>query len=202
MKSVHLISAIEGYKFTLDIGPVSCYFNVLKKDGNAYKAGVFVGVASCRDSLCQGLSIAHETNDTTHLGKGSILVWSGEIAKNIDNTHKLLHYVEDQLKISRTRLLRTQYDNCFVARIDAYWMQRPYLLSLWSLLIRISIHYNKTKFTDPKDFLDKYNGDYWFSNYRVYNKLKHFIEHGTYITPTFGYYGTGIVAVQIPGFIN
>ena len=76
------------------------------------------------------------------------------LSKNYKNIQTLLNYVEEGLKVEKTKVVKGS-DGTFLAKADKFWTSKIYLTSLYSLLIRMGQFYDGKK--SPKEFLDSYN---------------------------------------------
>jgi len=68
------------------------------------------------------------------------------------NAALLLWHFEDKLRVPRT-VFNHVNDSVVVAEICAFWCNGTYLISLWSLLIRVGLSFDNTK--SPEAFLAK-----------------------------------------------
>lgn len=71
---------------------------------------------------------------------------------NAKNIEKLLNYIEDKLKIAKT--IVKVVDDKLLFESDKYWASQTYLISLYSLLIRMAHIYDGKK--SPENFLKTY----------------------------------------------
>lgn len=75
---------------------------------------------------------------------------------NYENIVKLLNWFEKKLKLKiKTKIIKIK-DNLFILVVPLFWVGGTYLISLYSLLARMSIFY---KSGDPMEYLNNFNYD-------------------------------------------
>lgn len=83
---------------------------------------------------------------------------------NYKNIEKLINWVEDQLKISKTEITPGN-DEMYLIKGPFYWSTSTYLISLYGLILRMGLNYDGV--VDPRDFLNDYppkDNDYYTWN--------------------------------------
>lgn len=195
-------------------------FGNLVKDGDVCRQKPNTHRCTCRDALiyynkCGNIQSPNPFNPIIgEDGKAWFLVcYKGG---NIDKVEELINFVESQLKIEKPTtfykaiIQEDVSDSCFIASIDPVWIERNYLLSLWSLIIRIGLRYYSrgvySNITTPEQFLKEANTDWWTPDRSlgsVKQKYYYFIENGIYMQEEKLYNnnpGVGISNIQIPNF--
>ena len=91
---------------------------------------------------------------------------------NYANAQKLINWFEDALKLkNKTKILKIK-ENSFVCVLPKFWAEMTYLISLYSLIIRMGIFYDGKAL--PFDFFTNYSqesGDKYYMN-TVIRKMK------------------------------
>lgn len=71
---------------------------------------------------------------------------------NYKNIQKLINWIEDKLGVKHSKISKAT-DGHYLIEGDKYWRESTYLISLYTLLIRISIDFNGK---NPAKFLNEY----------------------------------------------
>lgn len=98
------------------------------------------------------------------------------LESNYKKIEKLLNSIEDLLKVENKTKIEKIQDNKFVAIHSLFWTKKTYLISLYSLLIRVGVHYETEE--GPIVFLKnfkKVQEDYYMISTAI-PKLKRMIK--------------------------
>jgi hypothetical protein len=79
-----------------------------------------------------------------------------ELIKDYKRLQKFINWFEDKFKLTQKTEIFQIEDNQYVAKSPDFWTEGTYLISLYSLLLRVGIHYIDG---DPMEFLENYQVD-------------------------------------------
>lgn len=85
------------------------------------------------------------------------------LEKNINHLKKFIHFFEEKFKVEgRTEFIKIK-KNLYVSVLPLFWTQYSYLISLYSLLLRVGAYNTGEK--EPMAFLQEFEADYQDTSY-------------------------------------
>lgn len=78
------------------------------------------------------------------------------LRENFKNLEMVVNHVEAEMALAtKTSVLQTEDADIFLLKLPHFWCQFPYLVSLYSLLVRVAQYYDGKK--TPKEFLEGFS---------------------------------------------
>ena len=86
------------------------------------------------------------------------------LTKTYPKMQTLINYVEDQLKVEEKTTISEANDGFYFVTVPKYWVQYPYLISLYTLVLRLGQFYENEE--TPEQFLETYSNQLDYSLWR------------------------------------
>lgn len=134
----------EDYDYETVFAPTACkdFLNDTILADKVEKQFYIYGLTSGPEKkLDKGVCIVYSILEFNYSGKYSTYDKDVEAASDYEKTQRFLNFFEDELGIQRS-IITNFDDNMYLVDMPDYWIQTPYQVSYFTMLLRISIHWD------------------------------------------------------------